>query len=164
MRQIIDKFINDKNIALIGVYRDENKFGNILVKELSKKGYSVFPVHPEMKEVQGKKCFVSLNALPENVNNLLLVVQPEVTEEIVSHINPQKIRRVWMHRGAGKGSASEKAIMECKNKDIELVYGFCPMMFFSSAGIHGFHFWLRRTFGKLPPEYKLTGQGESNKL
>ncbi len=153
MKQVIDQFVKDKNIAIIGVSRDERKFGNALVKELSKTGYSVFPVHPELKETQGTKCYASLEDLPETVSNLLLVVQPQVTEEIIGKINPQKIKRVWMHRGAGKGSASEKAIGECKNKGIEVVYGFCPMMFFSQAGFHHFHLWLRKTFGKLPPEF-----------
>lgn len=156
MKKIIDRFINDKNIAIIGVSKDERKWGNALVKELAKQGYSVFPVHPELKDAAGIRCYNALDDLPENVNNLLLAVQPKVTEEIVSRINPQKIKRVWMQRGAGKGSASESAIQECKEKGIEVVYGFCPLMFFSPGGIHGFHFWLRKTFGKLPPDFKFS--------
>jgi uncharacterized protein len=155
MKQIIDRFINDKNIALIGVSRNPQKFGNALLKELTKKGYSVFPVHPELVEVEGTKCYPSLDDLPEEVKNLLLVVQPKVTEEIISNINPQKIHRVWMTRGVGKGSASEKAIQECKNKGIEVVYGFCPLMFVAPSGFHGFHLWMRKTFGKVPGEFTM---------
>jgi uncharacterized protein len=154
MKKIIDRFIEDKNIAIIGVSKDERKWGNALVKELAKEGYSVFPVHPEIKEAAGTRCYSSLDDLPENVTNLLLAVQPKVTEAIVNKINPQKIKRIWMQRGAGKGSGSESAIKECKEKGIEVVYGFCPLMFFSPGGIHGFHFWLRKTFGKLPSEFK----------
>ncbi len=155
MKRIIDQFVNDKNIAIIGVSRDEKKWGNALVKELAKKGYSVFPVHPELKEAEGAKCYPSLDDLPEHVNNLLFAVQPQVTEEIVSKINPERIKRVWMQKGAGKGSASEKAIQECKEKGIEVVYGFCPLMFFTPGGVHGFHLWIRKTFGKVPAEFKL---------
>jgi uncharacterized protein len=162
MKKVIDKFIGDKNIALIGVSKNPQKFGNALLKELSKKGYNVFPVHPELKEVEGTKCLSSLEDLPDNVKNLLLAVQPKVTEEIVGNINPQKIKRVWMLKGAGKGSASEKAIQECKNKGIEVVYGFCPMMFYSPSGIHGFHFWLRKTFGKIPTEFKVHSEINHN--
>ena len=71
MKQIINQFINDKEIALIGVSRDERKFGNALVRELSKTGYSVFPVHPLLKEVEGRECYRSLDDLPENVTNWL---------------------------------------------------------------------------------------------
>ena len=154
MRNTINQFINDKNIALIGVSKNKQKFGNALLKELTKKGYNVYPVHPELKEVEGSKCYSTIDDLPDSVKNLLLVVQPQVTEEIVSQINPQKIQRVWMHKGAGSGSASDKAIEDCRKKGIEVVYGFCPMMFVSPSGMHGFHFWMRKTFGKLPLEFK----------
>jgi len=155
MKNIIDQFITDKNIALIGVSRDKLKFGNVLLKELTKRDYLVYPVHPELKEVEGTQCYPTLDDLPDKVKNLLLVVQPKVTEEIVSQIDPFKIKRVWMHKGAGKGSASVKAIEECKKKGIEVVYGFCPMMFVSPTGFHGFHFWMRKTFGKVPSEFKM---------
>ena len=155
MIQVIDQFINDKNIALIGVSRDQRKFGNALLKELTKRGYIVYPVHPEIKEVEGINCYPSVDDLPEKVKNLLLVVQPKVTEEIVRQINPQRIRRVWMHRGMGSGSASIIAIEECKRKGIEVVYDFCPMMFVSQNGFHGIHFWIRKTFGKVPSEFSM---------
>jgi uncharacterized protein len=156
MKNIIDQFVNDKNIALIGVSRDQTKFGNALLKELTKRGYIVYPVHPELKEVEGTRCYAAMEDLPDKVKNMILVVQPKVTEEIVSQINPQKIQRVWMHRGMGKGSASIKAIEECKRKGIEVVYDFCPMMFISQKGFHGFHFWMRKTFGKIPSDFKMT--------
>lgn len=136
MKNIIDQFINDKNIALIGVSKDPRKFGNALFKELTKRGYIVYPVHPEMKEVEGSKCYPTLDDLPDKVTNL-------------------RIKRVWMHRGMGSGSASIKAIEECKTKGIEVVYDFCPMMFVSPTGFHGFHFWMRKTFGKIPSEFTM---------
>ena len=154
MRGTISRFVDDKNIALIGVSKDKTKFGNILVKELTNKGYTVFPVHPELKEIEGKKCFPSLDDLPQNVENLLLVVKPKATEEIVSSLNPLKIRRIWMHKGMGSGSSTLQAIEICRNKEIGVVYGFCPMMFLSNSGIHRFHKWMRETLGKTPKEYK----------
>ena len=155
MKNVIDQFINDKNIALIGVSKDPRKFGNALLKELTKRGYIVYPVHPELKDAEGIKCYPALDDLPDKVKNLLLVVQPKVTEEIVSQIDPNKIKRIWMHRGMGSGSASIKAIEECKKKGIEIVYDFCPMMFVSPTGFHGFHFWMRKTFGKVPLEFTM---------
>ena len=56
MNAVIEKFVSDKNIALIGVSANNQKFGNILLVELTKKGYTVFPVHPELSEVNGIKC------------------------------------------------------------------------------------------------------------
>ena len=150
MNTIIDSFVNDKNIALIGVSTDKKKFGNYLLGELTKKGYTVFPVHPSLDEIDGIKCYSDVKMLPGYVFNLLLVVNPLVTEQLVSQLKDSSIRRVWMHRGAGKGSGSAAAIETCKATGIEVVHGFCPMMFFSPTGFHRFHFWMRKNFGVVP--------------
>lgn len=154
MLKIIKQFVEDKNLALIGVSKDPHKFGNALLKELSKIGYTIYPVHPELKIVEGNQCYPSLDELPAKVQNLLLVVQPKATEEIITQIDPSKIKRVWMHKGIGNGSSSAKAIQQSRDKGIEVVYGFCPLMFLAGKGAHRFHLWIRSTFGTTPPEYK----------
>ena len=153
MNTTIERFVGDKNIALIGVSLNKQKFGNALLHELTKKGYTVFPVHPTLTEIEGIKCFSDIKKLPGYVTNLILVVNPAVTEQLVSQLSDSLIQRVWMHRGVGKGSASLAAIEACKAIGIEVVYGFCPMMFFSPSGIHRLHFWLRTKFGKVPAEF-----------
>jgi hypothetical protein len=153
MNTTIEKFVSDKNVALIGVSLDKNKFGNYLLHELTKNGYTVFPVHPTMTEIEGITCFPDVKTLPDYVSNLILVVNPVVTEQLVSQLNDSLIQRVWMHRGVGKGSASMGAIGAFKAIGIEVVHGFCPMMFFSPSGVHRLHFWLRKNFGKVPVEF-----------
>ena len=153
MNTIIEKFTSDRNIALIGVSSDQKKFGNAILRELVKKGYTLFPVHPSLKEVEGIHCIPDVHSLPENVTNLILIVNPAASEQIVSRLGDSPIRRVWMHRGSGKGSASSAAIDSCRTAGIEVVYGFCPMMFFSPSGIHQMHFWLRKKFGNVPAEF-----------
>lgn len=154
MLEIINHFVEDKNLALIGVSKNQQKFGNALSKELTKLGYTIYPIHPELEYAEGVKCYHSIDELPENVENLLLVVQPKATEEIVEGLKSNKIKRIWMHKGMGSGCSSIKAISTCKEKGIEVVYGFCPMMFLSDAGIHRFHLWMRKTFGKTPAEFR----------
>jgi len=65
------------------------------------------------------------------------------------------IKRIWMIRGVGKGAYSEKAHKICREQGIEVVYGFCPLMFYGD-GMHKFHFWLRKNFGKIPEEYQMS--------
>jgi len=150
MNTTIEKFVSDKNIALIGVSSDKKKFGNMLLLELTKKGYTVFPVHPSLGEIEGIKCIPDIRILPGHVTNLILVVKPEITEQIIYQLKDSPVKRVWMHKGAGAGSGSAAAIEACKINGIEAVHGFCPMMFFSPSGFHGFHLWLRKKFGKVP--------------
>jgi len=153
MKAIIEKFVGDKNIALIGVSMNKQKFGNFLLNELTKKGFTVFPVHPLLSDVEAIKCYPNVKSLPDHVTNLILVVNPKATEQIISKLKDSPIQRVWMHCGTGKGSGSASAIEACKENGLEVVHGFCPMMLFSPSGMHSFHFWMRKKFGKVPAEF-----------
>jgi len=54
----------------------------------------------------------------------------------------------------GRGAYSESAHRKCRENGIDVVYGFCPMMFYGD-GMHKFHLWLRKRFGKIPAEFQL---------
>ena len=155
MKKIIQSFLEHKKVAIAGASNNKDNFGNSLLKELAKKDYEVFPVNPRCKEIEGRTCLPSVKELPSEVENLILAVPPSLTEEIVEQCLGTPIKRVWMIKGVGRGAYSEKAHKLCKDNDIEVVYGFCPMMFFGE-GVHKFHFWLRKTFATLPGEYKLS--------
>jgi len=153
MKAIIEKFVGDKNVALIGISLNKTKFGNMILNELTKKGYNVFPVHPTITELYGIKCYPDIKSLPDTVANLILVVNPAVSAHIVRELKDTPIQRVWFHKGVGNGAGSDVAYGICRDYGIGVVYGFCPMMFYVSEGVHRFHFWLRKNFGKVPAEF-----------
>ena len=152
MNDIIQAFLNKKQLAIAGASPNSDNFGLSLMKELEKLEHDVFPVNPRYQEIGGKVSIPTVRDLPETVDSLILAVPPAITEEIVEQCADSPIKRVWMVRGVGKGAFSEKAYQSCKANGIEVVYGFCPMMFYGK-GMHRFHLWLRKTFGKLPEEY-----------
>ena len=77
MNQAIQDFINLKNIAVVGVSRNDKKFGNLAYKELKERGYQVYAVNPAMKEFQGEPCYPDLSALQGKVDGVLLTVHPD---------------------------------------------------------------------------------------
>ena len=54
--EAINNFTSQKNIAVAGVSRKKQKFGNAIYKELTKRGYNVYPVNPNLDEYKGKTC------------------------------------------------------------------------------------------------------------
>ncbi len=48
-KESVDKFLRCKNLAVVGVSRKSGKFGNVIYKELKKKGFNVFGVNPNME-------------------------------------------------------------------------------------------------------------------
>jgi predicted CoA-binding protein len=74
---------------------------------------------------------------------------PEVTDAVIADCAAAGIRRVWMYRAGGKGAVSEKAITFSEEHGIQVVPGECPFMFLpGSGGVHTFHGFLRKFFGK----------------
>ncbi len=155
MRNIINEFIKNKELGLIGASRNKNKWGNILLKELMKKGYNVHPVNPNYDSIEGIKCYSSVRELPKNVKNVIIALKPKIVMEVVKECYNAGIKRIWLHKGAGgQGSQSKEVIEFCSRNKIELVHSFCPLMFFHPAGFHKLHFWFNKLFGKLPEEFK----------
>lgn len=152
MKKTIQAFIDDKKVAIVGASPNKDNFGKYLVQELVKFDYKIKPVNPRYDEVEGLKTVASVKELPSDVENVIMAVPPELTDEIVEQCIGTHIKRIWMIRGLGKGTYTKSAHEKCEKNGIELVYGFCPMMFLGD-GMHKFHFWLRKRFGKLPAEY-----------
>mgnify|MGYP006280309993 CR=1 FL=1 len=152
MKKTIQAFLDTKQVAIAGASNNRDNFGRFLMKELSARNYEVYPVNPHCEEIDGIPCAAKVKELPEGIENLILVVPPSLTDEIIEQSLNTSIRRVWMHRGVGRGAVSKNAIEVCSRNGIEVVYGFCPMMFYGK-GAHRFHRWIRERFGKVPAEY-----------
>lgn len=153
MKQIIQSFLDDRKLAIAGASNNKDNFGRSIMTELIKLDYDVHPVNPRCAEIEGIPCVPAVKDLPEDLQNLILAVPAKLSEEIIEQCIGTSIKRVWMIKGVGKGAYSEKAHKLCKEHQIEVVYGFCPMMFYGS-GAHKFHFWIRKTLGKVPSEYQ----------
>ena len=155
MKKTIQKFIDDKKLAIVGASNNKDNFGTFLLKELKKLGYEPVPVNPGCEEIEGIACVPTVKELPPEIENVILAVPADLTGKIAEEAIGTPVKRVWMIRGFGKGAYSEETHELCRNNNIEVVHGFCPMMFFSK-GAHKFHFWLRKRFGKMPAEYLVT--------
>lgn len=145
-QESVDGFLALDTLAIAGVKRNGTGFGNVVLKDLTGKGYEVLPVHPEADEIGGHPCSRSLAELPKQVNGLVLVVQPEQSEKLVIEARAAGIQRIWMQQGA----ESPEAIRYCEDNGVDVVHGECIMMFAQPTGIHRFHRWINGIFGKLP--------------
>ena len=152
MKKIIQAFLDAEKIAIAGASPNKDNFGKSLMTEIAKQGKIIYPVNPLYKEIDGHACIPTVKDLPGDVDSLILAVPPELTEVIAKHCIGSGIKRVWMVRGMGKGAYSGNAHTTCSENQIDVVYGFCPLMFYGK-GMHKFHLWLRKSFGNLPGEY-----------
>lgn len=146
-KKIVDEFLAQKKIAVVGVSRKKTKFGNTIYKELKQKGYQVYPINPNMDAFEGNACYPDLLSLPEKVNAVVINVPPLQTEKVVREAKQAGINKIWLQQG----SQSEDAVKFCEENGIDCVSNECILMFTQpSAFIHRAHKWVWSVLGKLP--------------
>jgi len=142
----VEEFVNQEKLAIVGVSRSGQKFGNGAVRELKAKGYKMFIIHPEAETLEGEPVYKDFASLPEKVGGVVVCVKPEQTEKVVREAAAAGITRVWMQQG----SQSDTAIQFCKDNNISEVHGECIMMYGVSTGMHNFHRKINKFFGLAP--------------
>jgi len=146
-KKVVDDFLSQKKIAVVGVSRKKTKFGNAIYKELKQKGYQVYPINPNINTFEDDTCYPDLLSLPEKIDAVIINVPPVQTEKVVKEVKEAGIKKVWLQQG----SQSDAAIKFCEENGIECVSNECILMFAQpSAFIHRAHKWVWGVFGKLP--------------
>jgi predicted CoA-binding protein len=146
-KKVVEDFLAQKKIAVVGVSRSKSKFGTTLYNELKKKGYTVFPVNPNTTMIESDVCYPDLHSLPEKADGVIFCVPPSQTENIIKDLKTAGINKVWFQLG----SQSEKAEMFCQENNIDCVSNECVLMFAEpTAFFHKAHRWINGLIGKLP--------------
>jgi len=147
----IERFLQEKRIAVAGVSRRGDVAANAVFKKLKSSGYDVFPVNQNADEVEGVTCYPDLASIPGDVGGVIIATHPEVSAEIVRQCKDRGVPRVWFHRSFGSGSVSQEAVDECRRLGIEAIVGGCPLMFCEPVdlGHKCMKWWFQRS-GKVP--------------
>jgi len=153
LKESVDDFLAQKRIAVLGVSRGGREAANTVYRKLRGAGYQVFAVNPNADEVEGDTCYPNLTSIPGGVESVVIATTPEVTESVVRDCAEQGISRVWMHRSFGKGSVSQAAADFCRDSNITVIPGGCPMMFCAPVDFgHTCMRWILNLTGGLPKQ------------
>ena len=66
----VARFLSLEKYAIAGVSRDPKKFGQVVFRDLRKKGMDVVPINPKADTIDGVKCYSSVSDLPADVRGL----------------------------------------------------------------------------------------------
>ena len=144
-RDAINRFIAQEAIAVIGVSRLGKKFGNLACRELSAKGYRVYPIHPSAQVIDGVRCYARFTDLPEPVDAALVVVPPVQALAVIREAAAAGIHDVWLQQGA----ESVDVLKACHDLGLTFIWGECILMYAHPTGYHKAHRWLWGVLGKL---------------
>jgi predicted CoA-binding protein len=151
----VDDFLAQKRIAVAGVSRQksDHPVGNLIYDRLKKTGHDVFAVNPHMHTFEGDRCYPDVKSIPGGVDGVVIITRPETTTRIVRDCRDAGVHRVWMHQSIGKGttSVSPEAVEYCREHDISVIAGACPMMYGPGVDVgHTCMRWVLKLTGGLP--------------
>jgi uncharacterized protein len=121
----IRKILEQKNIAVVGMSKNEGKPAHFVPKYLIEHGYNVIPVNPTITEVLGRKSYPSIADIPDNVDVVDVFRRSEDVPPVVNDaINKKGIKVIWMQSGIYNEEAERKA----KENGIDVVFNRCMMV------------------------------------
>ncbi len=153
VNSIVEDFLAQKRIAVAGVSRTRKDAANTIYQKLKDTGYQVFPVNPNADTIEGDTCYPDLKSIPDGVNGVVIATRPEVAEHVVRECAEVGVPRVWIHRAFEfmGSSVSEEAVAFCRENDISVIEGGCPMMFCEPVDFgHKCMRWISQMTGGLP--------------
>lgn len=143
----INNFLAPRKLAIAGVSRNPKKFGGYVFNELKQKGFQLYPVNPNAEEIQGEKCFKSLEELPADVSRLLILTAKSETEAVAEAAAKKGFEMVWVQQT----SDTPEALKTLNDARIQVIANKCIMMFAAPVkGGHAFHRFFVKAFGGYP--------------
>jgi hypothetical protein len=120
-------------------------------QRLRDRGYEVFAVNPNAREVEGDPCYPDLRSIPGGVQAVVIGTRPERAEATMHECAELGIEHVWMHHGAGGSSVSAAATEYGRQNGIIVIDGGCPLMFGPTSDLG--HRVMRRVLaGRVPKQ------------
>lgn len=125
------------SVAILGASTNRDKFGNKSVRAHLKAGYEVYPVNPKAAEIEGLKCFASLQDLPATPDRVSVYLPPDVALKSLSDIAASNAKEVWLN----PGSESPELVAESERLGLNVIQacsiidaGFTPHDFPGERG------------------------------
>lgn len=98
----------EKSIIIVGASNDRSRFANKAVRAYRDLGWSVFPVHPREKMVEGLPCYPRVEDVPEEARTMSLYLPAEAGIPVVEAAVARGVRDVFVNPGAGSPALVEK--------------------------------------------------------
>jgi uncharacterized protein len=90
-----------KTIAVVGASADRAKFGNKAVRAFHDAGWTVFPIHPVLKQVEGLPAYANLDSLPVTaLDQVSFYVPPKIGLALLAEVQRKTVGELWLNPGS----------------------------------------------------------------
>ena len=113
----IEQALKLRPIAIVGASADPSKYGNIVLRDLRKRGWTTYAINPRGVEIDGEPAYASLQECPALPELVVFITPPAVTLSVLDQVKALGIGHVWFQPGA----ASEDVIARATELSLGIV-------------------------------------------
>lgn len=126
-----DVLNNSKVIAVVGHSDRPERISYRIAQFLREVGYTVIPVNPTVKEIDGQPCYASLQDVPQAVDLVNVFRRSEYLAEIVGETIAIDAKTIWAQSGIYDEASARKAL----DAGLNVVMDACIMVEYRRLGI-----------------------------
>jgi predicted CoA-binding protein len=104
-------------VAVVGASSNRNKFGNKAFRAFKAEGYTVIPINPNEREVEGIATYPSVLNVPGTIDMATVYVQPDVALRLLPEFEQKGIAEIWVNPGA----ESDELISEARRRKLNVI-------------------------------------------
>ena len=119
----IKQIFSLKNVAVIGMSKNQVKAAHYVPKYLSQNGYNIMPVNPTADEILDKKCYPSVEDIPEPIDIVDVFRPSDQVLPVVQQAIKKKPKVIWLQEGIHNAEAEELA----RKEGIKVVFNRCML-------------------------------------
>ena len=106
-----------RTVAVIGASSDRSKFGNKALRAFKAEGYTVIPINPNEREVEGIAAYASVLDVPETIDMATVYVQPDVAMRLLAEFEQKGIAEIWVNPGA----ESDELLSDARRRKLNVI-------------------------------------------
>ena len=119
----IKEIFSLKNVAVIGMSKNESKAAHYVPKYLSENGYNIMPVNPTTDSILDKKCYPSVDKIDSSVDIVDVFRPSDQVLPVVQEAIKIKPKVIWLQEGIHNAEAEELA----RKEGIKVVFNRCML-------------------------------------
>jgi predicted CoA-binding protein len=105
-------------VAIIGASNVREKYGNRAVRAYLRQGWTVYPVNPHEREIEGLRSYASVTDIPGAVDRASLYLPPQVGLGLLESIKAKGIKELYVNPGA----ESDELMAKAEQLGLETIY------------------------------------------
>jgi predicted CoA-binding protein len=121
---MIEDAVNERVWAIAGASENQQKFGNIIYRDLKRAGYTVYGVNPNAETADGDPVVPRLTDLPVVPSVVDVVVPPWVGKRIADDAAEAGVTYFWLQPGA----ESDELIAYAESLGLQVIHHACAMV------------------------------------